>query len=144
MTSMFSLEGKVALLTGASRGLGWAMAEAMAEAGATVVLNGRHEESLKPKADGLLKAGLKADFAAFDVSEEASARTGVDLVVKRHGRLDVLVNNAGIQHRKPLIEWELADFTRVLNTNLSACFVLAQQAARHMLPQGSGRIIMTA
>jgi gluconate 5-dehydrogenase len=144
MPGLFSLDGQVALVTGASRGLGWSMADALAEAGALVVLNGRQRDSLEAKAEILKKAGRKADVAAFDVSEEASARAGVRGVVERHGRLDVLVNNAGIQHRKPIVEWELADFTRVLNTNLSACFVLAQEAARHMLPRGSGRIIMTA
>ncbi|MBI1779601.1 MAG: glucose 1-dehydrogenase [Proteobacteria bacterium] len=144
MVETFSLAGKVVLLTGASRGLGWEMAEAMAEAGATVVLNGRQEATLRPRAEALVKAGHKADVAAFDVSEEKTARDGVDAVAKRHGQLDVLVSNAGIQHRKPLVEWELADWNRVINTNLSACFVLAQQAARHMLPRRSGRIIMTA
>jgi gluconate 5-dehydrogenase len=144
MSGLFSLDGKVALVTGASRGLGWAMAEALAEAGATVVLNGRRADALQPKAEALRKSGRKADVAAFDVADEAKARAGVAAVIDRHGTLDVLVSNAGIQHRKPLVDWELADFTRVLDTNLSASFVLAQEAARHMLPRGTGRIIMTA
>src|SRR5260221_8533983 len=76
MPGLFSLDGQVVLLTGASRGLGWSMAEAMAEAGALVVLNGRQKASLEAKAEGLIKAGHKADVAAFDVSEEASAREG--------------------------------------------------------------------
>jgi gluconate 5-dehydrogenase len=144
VSSLFSLTGKVALVTGASRGLGWAMAECMAEHGATVVLNGRKAETLAPLAESLRSAGHKAEHAAFDVADIPKARSEIDRVAAKHGQLDILVANAGIQHRVPLVEWQIEDWQRVIDTNLTACFAMAQQAARHMLRQGSGRIIMTA
>lgn len=139
----FSLVGRVALVSGASRGLGWAMARALAEAGALVVLNGRDERTLTVRAEELRKTGLKTDIAAFDVSDGDAAVAAVDGVAERHGRLDILIGNAGVTHRRPLPEWQLSDWQRVLDTNLSACFVLAQVAARHMLKQRAGRIIFT-
>jgi gluconate 5-dehydrogenase len=143
MSDLFSLQGQVILVTGASRGLGLAMAEAMAEAGGLVVLNGRDQKTLDQAAAGLKAKGLKAETAAFDVSDFKSAARAVGDIAKRHGRLDAAVLNAGIQHRKPLLEWEDADFQRVVDTNLTACFVLAREAARAMLPRGRGRIIFT-
>jgi gluconate 5-dehydrogenase len=143
MSDLFSLQGQVILVTGASRGLGLAMAEAMAEAGGLVVLNGRDQKTLDRAAAGLKAKGLKAETAAFDVSDFKSAARAVGDIAKRHGRLDAAVLNAGIQHRKPLLEWEDADFQRVVDTNLTACFVLAREAARAMLPRGRGRIIFT-
>jgi gluconate 5-dehydrogenase len=144
MDDPFSMTGQVALVTGASRGLGLAMAEALAEAGASVVLNGRKADTLRPLVDALNKKGHKADFLAFDVADEAAARAGVDATARKYGRLDCLILNAGIQHRVPLAEWQSSDWNRVIDTNLSSCFFMAQQAARHMLPRKSGRIIMTA
>ena len=139
---LFSLDGQVALITGSSRGLGYAMAEAVAEAGATVILNGRSADSLAGRVKGLEGRGLKASALAFDVADPAACRKAVDDAVKRHGRLDVLVCNAGNQIRKPLVDWELEDWHSILNTHLTSSFVLAQAAARHMLPRKSGRIIM--
>ena len=139
----FSLAGRIVLLTGASRGLGRAMAEAMAQAGAHVVLNGRDMAALEAAAAALRDAGLQAETARFDVTDEAAAVTAVRDIVARHGRLDVFVGNAGIQHRRPFTEWQTEDWLRVLNTNLTAQFVLAREAARPMLERGWGRIIFT-
>jgi gluconate 5-dehydrogenase len=145
MTSdMFSLSGRIILLTGASRGLGLAMAEAMARAGAHVVLNGRDATALNTAAAALTGAGLNADTARFDVTDEVAATAAISKIVARHGRLDVLVSNAGIQHRRPLLEFATADWTRVIETNLTSQFVLAREAARPMVEQGKGRIIFTA
>jgi gluconate 5-dehydrogenase len=141
---LFSLAGRVALVTGASRGLGLAMAEGLAEAGATVVLNGRDAATLEARAGELRARGFAAATAAFDVSDEAAARAGIDAVARAHGALDVLVANAGIHHARPLPEWTLADWRRVMATNLDACFVLAQHAASGMAPRGWGRILFTA
>ncbi len=138
MTDRFSLKGRVALVTGASRGLGFAMAEALAEHGATVVLNARDEASLR---DAATKLG--AEHLAFDVTATRQCQDALAKIVAAHGKLDILVNNAGIQHRRPLIEWEDADFDRVVAVNLSACFKLARDAARFMLPNKYGRIINT-
>ncbi|MBM3962237.1 MAG: SDR family NAD(P)-dependent oxidoreductase, partial [Planctomycetes bacterium] len=143
LSELFSLRDQVILVTGASRGLGYAMAMAMAQAGGTVILNGREAATLEAAAARLRAAGLKAEIAPFDVSDFAASARAVADIAQRHGRLDVVVLNAGIQHRRPLLEWENADFQRVIDTNLTACFVLAREAVRVMIPQGAGRILMT-
>ena len=136
--SMFSLKGRVALVTGASRGLGFAMAKALAENGATVIVNARNAADLAGAA-----ARIGAEALAFDVTDSGASRAALEDIVARHGKLDILVNNAGIQHRRPIIEWEDEDFDRVINVNLSSCFRLARDAVRLMLPNGHGRIINT-
>jgi gluconate 5-dehydrogenase len=143
MSDLFTLDGKVALVTGSSRGLGFAMAEALAAHGALVVLNGRDPTTLAERVGELEGRGLRAEANAFDVTSSAAIRTALDEVKARHGRLDVLVNNAGIQHRVPLTEWQDEDWERVIAANLTACFKLAREAARIMLAQGAGRIIST-
>jgi gluconate 5-dehydrogenase len=143
MSDLFSLRDQVILVTGASRGLGLAMASAMAEAGALVILNGRDRETLQTAATGLKTKGLKAEIAPFDVTDFADSAREVSAIASRHGRLDATVLNAGITHRRPLLEWETDDFQRVLDTNLTGCFVLAREAARAMIPRGTGRIIFT-
>ena len=143
MSDLFSLKDHVVLVTGGSRGLGLAMATAMAEAGALVVLNGRDPKTLDEAAAKLTSRGLKAETAPFDVSDFDASTKAVAAIAKKHGRLDAAVLNAGIQHRVPLLDWKVEDFQRVLDTNLTACFVLAREAARAMIPRGAGRIIMT-
>jgi gluconate 5-dehydrogenase len=139
----FSLAGRIVLVTGASRGLGRAMAAAMARAAAHVVLNGRDAAALDAAAGALTDAGLQAETSRFDVTDEAAAVGAVRDLVARYGRLDVFVGNAGIQHRRPLLEFETTDWLRVLHTNLTAQFVLAREAARPMLERRWGRIIFT-
>ena len=138
MSDLFSLHGRVALVTGASRGLGLAMARALRDAGATVVLNARNEAELATAA-----AAIGGEAAAFDVTDKAAARGALEGIVARHGKLDILVNNAGIQHRRPITEWEDEDFDRVIAVNLTSCFRLAREAVRLMLPNRYGRIINT-
>ena len=140
----FSLDGKVALVTGASRGIGWATARAMADAGARVVLNGRRAESLEARCRELHADGFAAEAAAFDVADAAAAEKGVKEVVARHGRLDVLVHNAGNVHRAPLVDFPLEEWRNLIDTHLTGGFVLAREAARHMVERGSGRIIITS
>jgi gluconate 5-dehydrogenase len=141
---VFSLKGKIALVTGSSRGLGLGMARGLAEAGATVVLNGRDDATLIPRVEEFKRDGLPAQAMAFDVADEAAASAAIADIVKRHGALDILVNNAGITHRTELTSFSTADWKRVLETDLNAVFWLSREAARHMLPRKSGRIIMTA
>ncbi len=138
MTNRFSLDGRVALVTGASRGLGFAMAQALAEHGATVIVNARDEIALVEAA-----RKLSSDHLAFDVADPKQSTAALSEIIARHGKLDILVNNAGIQHRRPLTDWEDADFDRVVAVNLSACFRLARDAAKLMLPNKYGRIINT-
>ena len=140
----FSLQGRVALVTGASRGLGWAMASGLAEAGATLILCGRDEATLDERVAALRASGARASAAVFDVADRGAAGKVVDAVVKEQGRLDILVNNAGINHRRPLAEFADEDWDQVIATNLSSCFTLAREASRPMAEQGWGRIVNTA
>jgi gluconate 5-dehydrogenase len=141
MPDRFSLAGRVALVTGASRGLGLAMAEALADHGALVIINGRDRTSLDEAARRIQGSNRHIETAAFDVTDAASSRGAIAAIVERHRRLDILLNNAGIQHRVPLVEWTDEDFERVMALNLSACFRLARDAARIMIEQRHGRII---
>ncbi len=140
---MFDLTGKVALVTGASRGLGWAMAQSLAAAGAQVILNARDQTALDGRVTELDAKGLKGEAAAFDVTDHAAGAACVQAAVKRHSRFDILVANAGIQHRKPITEFAVADFQRVLDTNLTGVWALVKEAARVMVPARRGRIILT-
>src|SRR6516165_3252071 len=140
---LFSLEGRIAVVTGASRGLGFAMAEGLAEAGATVLLNSRNACTLDAVVRILRGRGLNAEMLPFDVTDHNAAHSAIDAVITRHGRLDILIANAGINHRVPLADWTLSDWDRILATNLKSCFILAQQAAQSMRQQRRGRIIFT-
>jgi len=141
--TLFSLDGRVALITGGSRGLGLAMAEGLGQAGATVAINGRNADTLETAASTLRGRGLEAETSPFDVTDHHAAQVAIDAIVARHGQLDILVANAGIIHRAPLDDWTVVDWDRILTTNLKACFFLAQQAAVSMRRQGHGRIIFT-
>ena len=143
MSRMFSLDGRIALITGSSRGLGLAMAKALAENGALVVINGRDQAAVEAGTDTLKAAGLKAAAATFDLADSRATSKAISGIAEEYGRLDIVINNAGIQHRVPLTEWEDEDWSRVLDTNLSACFRVAREAARVMIPRGYGRIINT-
>jgi len=138
MSDMFYLKNRVALVTGASRGLGFAMAKALAANGATVVINARNAAELEQAA-----GRIGAEAMAFDVTDAKAARAALEEIVKRHGKLDILVNNAGIQHRRAITDWEDEDFDRVIAVNLSSCFRLSRDAVRLMLPNKFGRIINT-
>ena len=140
---LFSLENRVALVTGSSRGLGFAMAEGLAECGATVVLNGRSEKTLGEAAKKLTDRGLRADIAAFDVTDEKAVRAGIDGIAKKHGRLDILIANAGMTIRQPLEDWTLAQWNEVINADLTACFLATQAAVPHMKKNKYGRVIFT-
>jgi gluconate 5-dehydrogenase len=139
MSPLFRLDDRVALVTGASRGLGLAMAEALAAHGARVILNGRDPATLEAAARRLADQGLAAETLAFDVTDADRTTEALEQI----GRLDILVSNAGMQHRRPLLDWTDAEFETVIATNLTACFRLARETARLMLPQKRGRIIHT-
>ncbi len=140
---MFRLDGRVALVTGSTRGLGWAIARAVAAQGAHVIVNGRHTDDVRVRVDELIADGLAATGAAFDVADLETAAAAVDDIASRHGRLDVLVNNAGINRRSPLTEFGDDDWSAVVRVNLDAPFALGRTAARHMISAGWGRIIHT-
>jgi gluconate 5-dehydrogenase len=119
------------------------MARSLGEAGATVILNGRDVEALEARREELADMGARAEVAAFDVTDEAVAAQAVADIGRRHGRLDIAVLNAGIQHRSPIREFETADFRRVVETNLTAVWMMAREASRLMIPAGHGRIVVT-
>ena len=141
---MFRLDGKVALITGSTRGLGRAMAEAMTSVGAHVVVNGRSEHAVMSAVAELNLDGRSASGLAFDVADLDAAAAAVETVVARHGAIDVLVNNAGINHRAPISDFGDDDWRRVLGVNLDGPFTLSRTAGRHMSAAGRGRIINTA
>jgi 3-oxoacyl-[acyl-carrier protein] reductase len=137
---MFDLSGRVALVTGASRGIGRAIAEQLARQGATVVAAARGDH-VQETVDAIVGAGRRAEAVSLDVTDaEAVERLPGD-IVSRHGRLDVVVSNAGITRDQLLMRMKRDDWDAVLATNLTATFLLAQAAIRPMLKQRGGRII---
>ncbi|MCW5731736.1 MAG: glucose 1-dehydrogenase [Alphaproteobacteria bacterium] len=141
MSKFFSLRGRVALVTGASRGLGLAMAGALAAHGAHVIINSRDAKALRRAKAAIGRAGAEMDIAAFDVTDSERAAREVARLAKRHGRLDILVNNAGTNHSAPLDGHETDEFRRVVELNLTSLFTLARAAARPMAERGFGRIV---
>jgi 2-deoxy-D-gluconate 3-dehydrogenase len=141
--SLFRLDGKVALVTGASRGLGRAMAVALAQAGADVV--GVATGDMAQTADGVAAACVKFKPIAADLAQSAAIEPLLDEAVAWQGHVDILVNNAGITRRSEAIEYSEADWDVVMNVNLRSAFFLAQAAARRFVAQGSGgKIVNTA
>jgi gluconate 5-dehydrogenase len=138
---IFSLKGRVALVTGSSKGLGWAMAQALAGAGAHVVLNSRDPKALAAREGELAAAGHNASTAAFDVTDRTAAGLAIESIERQFGRLDILVNNAGIVSRNLLHDLTDNDWNSVIDADLSACFHLAKEASRPMVRAGWGRII---
>jgi 2-deoxy-D-gluconate 3-dehydrogenase len=143
MVERFSLEGKNALVTGSTRGLGLAIAKAFAEAGANVAINGRSGVSSEIM-DALARVGVKATAAIGDVAERRACEGIVEKTVRDFGSIDVLVNNAGIIRRAPAAEYSAEDWADVIRVNLTSIFELCQLAGRHMLAQGGGKIINVA
>ncbi|MDH4278907.1 MAG: glucose 1-dehydrogenase [Acidimicrobiia bacterium] len=141
MTNPFDLTGRVALVTGSSRGIGLALARALGGAGAQVVLNARSAEALDDAAATLRDEGLTVDVRAADVTDAGAVTEMIESIETAIGPLDVLVNNAGMQDRAPVLEFPVDRFRALLELNLVAPFVVAQAAARPMAARGRGKII---
>lgn len=141
LPEMFDLTGKVALVTGSSGGIGLVMAGALAEAGARVVLNGRDAQRLERAAEALRARGFAPGMAVFDVTKSEEIRKATSAIVDEYGRVDILINNAGIQHRAPLQDFAEDDFRRIIDTNLTSAFLVGQTVARQMIEQRAGTII---
>lgn len=139
---MFSLQNKVALVSGSSRGLGFEMAKSLATAGACVLINGRDVAQVRRSVEELRSLGLDAQECVFDVRDLNETASAVEAAVQRLQRLDVVVANAGITLRNPITDFTTEDFQQVISTNLTGVWGLARAAARHMIAANYGRIIL--
>jgi gluconate 5-dehydrogenase len=140
-TSPFDLTGKRALVTGSSRGLGYAMATALADAGASIVLNARDSVALGAAATDLAATGATVHAVAFDVTNRESINDAVSYIEDELGPIDILLNNAGMQFRSSLESFPPEKFDQVIATNLTSVFNVSQPVARHMISRGAGKII---
>lgn len=142
MTDPFSLQGRVALVTGASRGLGAGMAAGLARAGAHVVLNGRNRELLLARQAEIEAAGGRASVAVFDVCQRVDADAAIDAIEAEHGHLDILINNAVSGVPRDFFDISDDDWRLSLDSALDACFRMSRKAAAPMVARGWGRIVM--
>jgi len=142
--SLFDLTGRTALVTGSSRGLGRAIAEGIGKAGARLIVNGTDPARVEAAVGDMRAAGLAAEGAAFDVTDEAAIIKAFEGLDQAGIEIDILVNNAGIQMRKPLVEFSSADWRKVIETNLTSAFVIGREAAKRMIPRRRGKIINIA
>ncbi len=141
---MFDLKGKVAIVTGASSGLGIVFAEALAEMGANVELAARRIEKLNEVASKLKVLNVKARPFQCDVSKQEEVQALVDDVVKNFGRLDIIVNNAGVAALSPATDISVEEWNKVVSVNLTGVFLCARTAARQMIKQGGGKVVNIA
>jgi gluconate 5-dehydrogenase len=141
-TTLFDLSGRTALVTGSSRGLGQAIARGLADAGASLVVNGTDAARVGAAAKALRESGHVVHEAAFDVTDEAAVLRAFERLDAAGVEIDILVNNAGIQLRKPLVDVSADDWNKVINTNLTSAFLVGREAARRMIArQRGGKII---
>lgn len=142
MNDIFDVTGRLALVTGSSRGIGHALAEGLLGAGAEVVINGRHRETVEHAADELQKStGSRPHVAVFDVTDPAAVDAHVARIESGVGPLEIVVNNAGAQHRAPLPDFSTEDWQHLLTLNLSSAFYVSRAVSRQMVPRGRGKII---
>lgn len=140
----FSLSGRRALVTGSSRGIGYALAKGLAGAGAQIVMNGRNVEQLESAAETLAGDGAEVRTLPFDATDHDGVRTAIDTFEQQTGPIDILINNAGMQHRTPLEDFPADRFEALLQTNIASVFHVGQACARHMISRGHGKIINIA
>ena len=136
------LSGKTALITGASAGIGWASALALAGEGANLVVTARRPERLAELEAAIQEAGGKGVSLVGDAKEEATARQAVDLTLKTFGSLDILINNVGIGNYKNLVDTSVEDYDEMMNSNVRSTFLFTRHAVPVMIQQGSGTILM--
>jgi gluconate 5-dehydrogenase len=139
--ALFDLSGRTALVTGSSRGLGRAIAEGLARAGARLIVNGVDPARVEATVAEMRAAGYAAEGSAFDVTDEAGIVAAFTRLDADGIEIDILVNNAGIQVRKPLVEFSSVEWRKVIETNLTSAFVVGREAAKRMIPRKRGKII---
>lgn len=138
---IFSLKGKVALVTGAAHGIGFSMAAGLAQSGATVVFNSSNQASLDRGLVEYKKLGIDAHGYVFDVTKEDQVVKAIDLIVKEVGEIDILINNAGIIKRIPAVDMTVEEYKEVLDVDLIGPFILSKAVAPSMIKKGRGKII---
>ncbi|PWC91356.1 gluconate 5-dehydrogenase [Azospirillum sp. TSH100] len=141
MTTMFDLSGKTALVTGSARGLGNAIAEGLAEAGAAIILSDINPDTLADAAARARDKGYTVHESAFDVTDEDAVAKAFARFDEQGISVDILVNNAGIQIRSPLVDFPVSDFRKVIDTNLTSAFLVGREAGRRMVARRAGKII---
>lgn len=137
----FRLDGRLALVTGSSSGIGLALARGLGQAGAALVLNGRDQAKLDGAAATLRAEGLTVSARAFDVTDAAASEAAVAAIEADNGAIEILVNNAGLQRRGAFHEFALVDWADIMRTNVDSMFYVGQAVAKRMVPRGRGRII---
>jgi len=140
-SSRFDLRGKVAIVTGGNGGIGLGMARGLADAGADIAVVGRNEAKSKSAVEDLRQRGVKAIAVTTDVTDKAAVAAMIDRVVKELGRIDILINNAGMSIRKPPHELELDEWNKVIDTNLTSAFVCSKAAYPALKASGHGKVI---
>lgn len=141
MPELFNLKDKRALITGGTHGLGMAMAKGLASAGATLLINGHTEEKMKSALAEYQHAGFTAHGFLFDVTNEAEVKSAVDKIEQEVGPIDILINNAGIIMRTPMLEMEAADFRKVIDIDLVGPFIVSKHVGKYMIQRKAGKII---
>ncbi len=139
--SLFSLKGKTALITGSGSGIGYALAEGLAGAGAKIILNGRNAEKLTTAKNTLRKKGFEITCLVFDVTDSAAVKMAVSEYEKEKGPIDILINNAGINIRGPFEDFKEEDWEKVLDTNIRGAMIVSQAVGKFMIKRKRGKII---
>jgi len=141
---LFDITGRLALVTGSSKGIGLAIARGLSDAGASVVLNGRDVEQLEKARAALAAEGRSVHARSFDVTDSWAVETAVAEIEAGIGPIEILFNNAGVQHRAPLQEFPLEAWERLKATNIDSVFFVGQAVAKRMIPRGRGKIVNIA
>jgi gluconate 5-dehydrogenase len=141
---LFDLTHRTALITGSSKGIGFGLARGLAQAGARIVLNGRDLARLEQAATTLRSEGLSIETAPFDACGAEEVKRAIEDVESRVGPIDILINNAGMQHRAPLEDFPAEKWSELMRTNIDTAFFVGQAVARRMIPRGRGKIINIA
>ena len=140
-TQLFDLKGRRALITGSSKGIGFALARGLGAAGAEVVLNGRSQQTLDAARHTLVEEGVTTHASVFDVTQPHAITAAIENIESAVGPLDILINNAGMQFRTPLEDYPTDTWSTLMRTNLDSAFYVGQAAAKHMIKRAAGRII---
>ncbi|MER8754907.1 glucose 1-dehydrogenase [Mesorhizobium sp. M0976] len=141
LSDLFGLAGKTAFISGSSRGIGFAMAKALASAGATVIINGRDEDHVQKALGSLAESGIQAIGSTFDLTVAEDVEREIGRLEAERGPIDILVNNAGMQHRAPFADFPLDMFDRLMRTNLYSAFYVTRPVVRSMMARKTGSII---